>query len=218
MSSTAKQLRIKRVPIGTLHPNPWNPNRMDERTYQAERESIRLYGFIDPCTVRPHPTLDGEWEIIDGEHRWKAAQDEGRTDIDIIPLALDDAEARKLTVIFNETRGEADVALLGKLLSELQESMDDDALGLALPYTTAELEHLLEIGKHGWDDFGDGSGLDQLPLPDVRNPNALAVVLDFDSSQRERFDAAMGRLAEARGYLTAEQAVLDTFEAACSAL
>ncbi len=71
-----KALKIQTVEVGKLHPNPWNPNRQDARTFEAERESIRNYGFIDPVTVREHPTINGEFEIIDGEHRWRAATEE----------------------------------------------------------------------------------------------------------------------------------------------
>jgi hypothetical protein len=160
---TAK-LKIVKVPVERIHPNPWNPNRQDDRTYQANRESIRTFGFIDPVTARPHPDIDGDWQIIDGEHRFRAAQDEGMTEVDLIPLKLDDNAAKKLTVILNEARGEADVALLGELLSSLE--MELDELQIGLPYSSTELDHLLSLGSATWGDFepglpGPGAGDDE---------------------------------------------------------
>lgn len=145
------------VDIKRLHANSWNPNVQNETVRRAERESIQTYGFIDPITVRPHPDIDGDYEIIDGEHRWGGALDLGIEQVPIIPLPLDDVSARKLTVILNETRGNADAVLLGQLLTSLKGMHDDDIalLKFALPYTDAELEHLLSLGTQDWDSFSN---------------------------------------------------------------
>lgn len=145
---------LEGVPVEDLHPNPWNPNVMDSRTYDAARESIRDYGFIDPVTVRPHRDFENGWEIIDGEHRVRAAVDEGLETLDLVVLyGLSDAQAKKLTVVLNETRGRADPPLLGRLLAELLEADDGDMVELAraLRYDDVELSHLLAIGGIDWD-------------------------------------------------------------------
>lgn len=140
------------VPIADLHPNPWNPNRMDDRTYDAARESIHEYGFVDPVTTRER--AEGGWEIIDGEHRVRAAEDEGHDDVDVVVLhGLSETETRKLTVILNETRGEANPPQLGRVLVDLLASADGDltVLTRALRYSDAEVKHLLQIGREDWD-------------------------------------------------------------------
>jgi ParB/RepB/Spo0J family partition protein len=175
MSELVKELSLETrvVAISSLHPNPWNPNRQTDRVYQAERDSIREYGFIDPVTVRHHPEREGEWQIIDGEHRWRAARDEGYTEvlIGILP-PMTDAAAKKLTIILNETRGESDVTLLGKLLAEIQREQAED-LTVGLPYSDSELEHLLSLASVEWDAF-DGS---EMPIAgdDERPPDVLSV-------------------------------------------
>jgi hypothetical protein len=127
---------------------------MSTRVFQAEKESIEQYGFIDPITVRPHPTIEGEWEIIDGEHRWRAADELEHEDVPVIILDdLTDAQAKKLTIILNETRGEADVALLGKLVADLRQDIELADLKLGLPYSDNELQHLTEVGSLDWDNF-----------------------------------------------------------------
>lgn len=146
-------LTIQVLPIAKLHPNPWNPNVQTAAVQEAERQSIDVFGFIDPVTVRRHPDLPGEWEIVDGEHRWRDLVSRGESQIEAIELELDDAAARKLTIVLNETRGDADVAMLGMLLVELEALMPAEDLGIALPYTPSELEHLLSLGRENWDDF-----------------------------------------------------------------
>ena len=148
------------VEVERLHPNPWNPNRMNDRTLEAERESIRTFGFIDPVTVRPHPEIEGDFQIIDGEHRAKVAPECGFPSVPIAILDLGETAARKLTIILNETRGEADTVLLGSLLREIEKE-EGDGLGNALAFSSGELEHLLSIGDDdGWaTNLGEG-GLD----------------------------------------------------------
>lgn len=155
----------KSVELSKLHPNPWNPNVMDEPTYRAERESIRMYGFIDPVTVRPHPETDGEWQILDGEHRCKAARDEGHEEVDIVVLyGLDDAQAQKLTVILNETRGSADEAKLAQLLKRLEDEQGRDQMRLGLPYDDNTLERMIQRAKL------EGGGVPAIDLDDVPEP------------------------------------------------
>lgn len=142
-----------------MHPNPWNYNTQDERERRAARESIATYGFIDPVTVRPHPDLPGQYQIIDGEHRWMGAIDLG---LEAIPLTVldpcPDVVAKKLTVVLNEIKGSPDRQLLGALLADLQNEGDD--LTNALPFTTVDVEGLLaEVG----------AGMNEPPEP--KEPN-----------------------------------------------
>src|SRR6478752_5191608 len=82
------------VDIDLIEPNPWNPNVMDPDMYGKAIESIHEFGFVDPVTVRRivgsssfnvAKASKGEeawldvvrYQIIDGEHRWKAGKDHG---------------------------------------------------------------------------------------------------------------------------------------------
>lgn len=158
--SETTALVVVDLPVGAVYPNPWNPNLQNEKVQQAERESIEHFGFIDPITVRPHPTKTDEFEIIDGEHRWSTVRDLGHELIPAIVLPLDDVAAKKLTVILNETRGDADVVLLGKLLADLQaETGDIDELLLGLPYSAVELDHLTALADVDWDQYTGAADL-----------------------------------------------------------
>ncbi len=170
-----------------IHANPWNPNVQSDVVARATRESLQRFGFVEPVLLRPHPEITGEWEIINGEHRWTEAQALGYTDIPTVIEDLTDDEAKKLTVVLNETTGDADVVLLGQLLSELQ-NLDD--FKLALPYTDAELTHLLSIGAEDWDRFGNADDDPEPPPPDVVEHE---IVLSFtDSNRHDQFRTWIG--------------------------
>lgn len=179
------------VPTASLRPNTWNPNVQSDVVKRAERESITTYGFIDPVTVRPHPDGNG-YEIIDGEHRWEMAQELGIPDIPVIPLELDDADARKLTVVLNETRGDADVVLLSQLLADIRSMTDEQAFANALPYTPAELEQFLNLGGDDWDAFQQVAGDPVLPASNTRE---LTLVF-ADSRVFDRFTKHLAILAK----------------------
>lgn len=137
----------KVVPAETLRPNPWNPNVMSDFMFERERASIREFGFLDSILVR---TLeDGSREIIDGEHRWKAAVLEGCVDVKVNDLGpLSDAKAKQLTIILNETRGDPDKLKLAALVKSIVEA--DEAAINVLPFEEDEIKRMIEIGDYDW--------------------------------------------------------------------
>jgi hypothetical protein len=196
-------IEVAQLDVTKIHPNPWNPNQQSEKVAQAERESIAAFGFVDPVTVRPHPEIEGEWQIIDGEHRWKEAAPLGFTEIPAVVLDVDDAQAKKLTVVLNETRGDADVVLLGQLLLDMQSLGEDFAV--ALPYTSTELEHLLSLGRENWDDFANA----QPPDDDTQRPDVFEITLVFGDRVRHAEFKEWVELLQAK-YETAEDDVTGT--------
>lgn len=185
------ELEVLTVPIDDVIPNEWNPNRMDERTYEAARESIREYGFIDPVTVRPHPLQKGKWEILDGEHRHRGAKDEGYDEVKIANVGeMSDVAAKKLTIIFNETRGEADLTLLGILVAGLNDALEEsrELLRLGLPYSDAEIENLLAIGATDWDQWAAAQDPVAPPEPPEPAPDGTETVfLHMTPEQKEKY-------------------------------
>lgn len=175
------------MPIGLLEPNDWNPNQQSPRVQEAERESIEAFGFIDPIFVRPHPAKEGVYQIIDGEHRWRTMTDLGRTEVPVIVRDLTDEQAKKLTVILNETRGDADMILLSSLLADLS-SLDDFKVGL--PYTDRELAKILALSEPPEEDEIGGAGDGE--AEQEREPVEHEVVLTF----------APDRYEDVRGWLT----------------
>ena len=146
--------------ISKVVTNPWNPNVQNERQYGAEIESIVAHGFLAPILVRK---VDDSYQIIDGEHRYKALKEifennlptdnlKDLADKKVIPavvIEVDDARAKKLTIIMNETRGRADLAKLGELLNEIKIDLPEE-LTLGLPYTDVQLNELMDIAAFDW--------------------------------------------------------------------
>lgn len=160
-----------------VHPNPWNYNKQSDRVQEATRESIAQFGFIDPVTVRPHPDLKGQYQIVDGEHRWRAAVDLGVEKIALAVINVTDVEAKKLTIILNETRGSGDKVDLASLIAEISDELGDD-LVTGLPYSDEELEGLLKLTEFDMGGFAAAPDpvvdpLDQWETIHIRVPAAV---------------------------------------------
>lgn len=167
-----------------LEPNPWNPNKMNAFMYAKALESIETHGFVDPVTVRPKGT---SYQIIDGEHRWRAAIDLSVSPIPCFDVGpIPDAKAKKLTILLNELRGQAAPDEMGALLKSLMEEEPLERLLEELPYTPDMFRGLTDISTlPELPGRPPASGAELPPEPErrwverlYRLPLAAAKVLD----------------------------------------
>ncbi len=146
-----EELKVHDWDIHQIYPNSWNPNMTSKRVDEAIRESIGTYGMVDPITCRRHPELDGALQIIDGEHRLEACKEMGFKTVPVVILDINDANAKKLTIIANETRGRAEKVSLSQLVAEIAEELDAHELMLGMPYYEDEFENMIGEGVTAGD-------------------------------------------------------------------
>lgn len=95
------------VPIDRIRANPNQPRRdFDEKDLQDLAASIREKGVIQPLILRPHPVNAGEYEIVAGERRWRAAQIAGVHALPAVVRDLADVEVLELAIIENIQRAD----------------------------------------------------------------------------------------------------------------
>ncbi len=115
------------VHVADCVPNAWNMNAMDPDEYRKLKrwmqKSYKETGRLAlPIVVRVHPTLPGKWQIIDGAHRWKGANELNWIDIDAWVYQCDDKTAQMLTDALNYIRGEPDGEKYAEYIKTLTES------------------------------------------------------------------------------------------------
>jgi ParB family chromosome partitioning protein len=77
---------LRNLPLDTLRPGRYQPRSVfDEEKLAELADSIRAQGVVQPVVVRP--VGEGEYELIAGERRWRAAQ---LAEIDDIPAVIRD--------------------------------------------------------------------------------------------------------------------------------
>ena len=95
------------VPVEKLHPNPDQPRRTFGREAMEElAASLKEKGVIQPLIVRPHPSRSGEYEIVAGERRWRAAQMAKLHQVPVLVRELSDTEVLELAIIENIQRAD----------------------------------------------------------------------------------------------------------------
>jgi ParB/RepB/Spo0J family partition protein len=74
------------VPLSRLHPRPdFNPrSARDQEKFAQLVASVKLKGVLQPILVAPHPEIEGEYLIVDGESRYLAAADAGIVEVPCI--------------------------------------------------------------------------------------------------------------------------------------
>jgi ParB family chromosome partitioning protein len=95
---TDSALRV--VPITSIRPNRLQPRtRFDEEAMANLAASIREVGVLQPILVRE--TSSGEYELIAGERRWRAARRTGLQTIPVLVQSSSDAHSLEQALVEN---------------------------------------------------------------------------------------------------------------------
>ena len=96
--------------ISEIEPRADQPRKQFEReALEALADSIAAYGVLQPILVRQNPNFEGNYEIIAGERRWRAAKMAGLTEIPAIVLDGDDLKTAQIALIENVQREDLNV-------------------------------------------------------------------------------------------------------------
>jgi len=94
---------IRNVPVERIDANPNQPRlTFDEDTLLELAASITEHGVLQPILVRPG--VDGRYQLIAGERRWRAAKIAGLRHIRAIIEDIDDDTALEIAIIENLQR------------------------------------------------------------------------------------------------------------------
>ncbi len=92
------------IQVSSIIPNKYQPRKkFDEARLSELKDSIREKGLIQPIIVR---SVDGGYELIAGERRFRAVKELGLTEIPAIIKEVNDSDSLKLSLIENIQREE----------------------------------------------------------------------------------------------------------------
>jgi len=150
------------APIEFLHPSSMQPRTaFDEEKMDQLAQSIMEQGVLQPILVRAHRTKDGEWEIVAGERRWRAAQKARLHEVPIVVRDLSDRDTLEIALIENVQRQDLnpieEARGYRRLMQEFaytQETLSDH-IGKSRPHI-ANLLRLLELPEIIREMIADG--------------------------------------------------------------
>jgi len=174
----------KAVAVTAIHLPPQQPRRyFDPDKLEQLVLSIKEHGILEPLLVRPRP--GGEYELVAGERRYRAAQKLGLAEVPVVIRKLTDEEALALSLIENlhredlnpveETEGilqllslklnvavEETISLLYRMQNEAKGKVTQNVLG---SQSGEEVKSLFDsLGLMSWESFAS-SRLPLLKLP-----------------------------------------------------
>jgi len=169
--------------VADIHPNPRQPRKLfDAESVSGLAESIRAQGLIQPVVVRPR--LEGGYELIAGERRWRAAREAGVVDVPAVVRDADDRDTLLLGLVENVAREDLspveEARAYALLLDEFGLELPDVAerVGRSKPSVSNRLrllelpDDLLELVDRG--ELTEGHARAVLAVPDQDGRRALA--------------------------------------------
>ena len=104
------KLSDTRIPISKLRANPLQPRRLfNKESINELAASIKSKGLVQPILVRPSEKNPGDYEIIAGERRWRAAQIAQLHEMPAVIKNLNDVESLEIAIIENVQRSDLTV-------------------------------------------------------------------------------------------------------------
>jgi ParB family chromosome partitioning protein len=141
---------VSQVAIAKIKPNRYQPRtQFDESKLEELASSIRIHGVAQPLLISPS-SVPGEYELIAGERRWRAAQKAGLQQVPCVVRPVSDRERYELALIENLQREDLnpleEAKGLKKLMQEFQLTQEElaHALGRSRPGVANKLR-LLEL-------------------------------------------------------------------------
>lgn len=131
------------IPLAQLLPADWNPNRASDDVVAKIKRSITKYGFVENLVARPHPTQEGMFELLSGNHRLKILADLKVKAVPVEVVELSDVNARLLAQTLNRTRGRDDPVAYRRMINDLLSVLPVEEVTALLPEDTHSLAYML---------------------------------------------------------------------------
>ena len=182
---------LRQLPVDLISPSPRQPRReFDEEALVALAGSLDEHGLLQPVLVRP--SQGGNYELIAGERRWRAAQLAGLQTIPALVRIHDDSESLELALIENMAREDLNPVEEARACALLVEELGltREAIGRRVGRSRVAVSNLLRLL-----DLPD-EALDLISRGELTEGHGRAILMAADHDDRRR----LARAAVADGW------------------
>lgn len=146
-SSPVAEERLQRITLDRLHPHPANANVMSAEGRAALARHISRSGRYPPLVVRPHPELEGAFQLLDGHQRTEVLRELGHEAALCFEWPCDEPTALMLLGTLNRLQGEDVPALRAQLIADLAGLLPVEELALLLPEDENAIRQALDFSS-----------------------------------------------------------------------
>ena len=158
--------KIQEIPTELLLEHPENSNFMNAETARKLRRHIEGTGRYEPLTVRPHPSEEGKFQIINGHNRLRVLRALNYQTAHCVVWNLDDDKTRLYLATLNRLSGNEVPERRAALLNNLLQAFDLDELTALLPDDKKQIEKLKRLSSLEPDEIiTRTSGEEKLAIP-----------------------------------------------------
>lgn len=181
------QKELIQVPITQVEPNKAQPRKTFEKDALNElASSIAQNGMLQPIIARP--LQNGQYQIVSGERRWRAARLAGLREVPVIVKELDDKTTLEIGLIENLQREDLNIVEEAKgyrvLIEEFSLTQEEVAkrVGKSRPVIANAMrilalpEKVLDLVLEGQLSSGHARAL--LPLQELYEPQAFIKLVE----------------------------------------
>ncbi len=181
-------VKIQEIRTALLLEHPENSNYMNAETALKLRRHIERTGRYEPLIVRPHPSKEGKFQVINGHNRLRALRALNYQTANCVVWNLDDDQARLYLATLNRLSGKEIPERRAALLDNLLQAFDQDELTALLPDDRKQLEELKQLSSLKPDEVVAGTSTEK--------KLAIPVILTFmvDEPEAEEIDLALNLL------------------------
>lgn len=139
-------MEIQEIPVNKISPSPFQPRETFEKVaIQKLADSIREFDLLNPILVKPIGS--GNYQIIAGERRWRAAQYAGFEKIAAIIKDVDDRRQQLESLIENIHRKDLTMPEKGRGVLEIFKYHEIDMKPRELAKAIASIREKLRKGR-----------------------------------------------------------------------
>ena len=146
------RVKIREIPTELLLEHPENSNFMNAETAQKLRRHIERTGRYEPLTVRPHPSEEGKFQVINGHNRWRVLRTLNFPMANCVVWNLDDDQTRLYLATLNRLSGNEIPERRAALLDNLLTTFDINELTALLPDDRKQIEELERLAHLEMDE------------------------------------------------------------------
>jgi len=146
-------MKIHEIPNELLLEHPENSNFMNADIAQKLRRHIERTGRYEPLTVRPHPSEEGKFQVINGHNRLRVLRALNYQTVHCVVWNLDDDQTRLYLATLNRLSGKEIPERRAALMDNLLQAFDINELIALLPDDRKQIEELERLSRLELDDL-----------------------------------------------------------------